>query len=220
MSNSGRWRIVLGSAAAIAAIIFVALLPGRQAPKHIESSFPTAVPSEAPRASRNRPARQPYRTAREDQRPESQTAARDTTRHTYKSKYESFMVELNGADTMDLRQLRGIGSTYAKRIVKYRHLLGGYRSKEQLKEVYGMSDSLYAAIAPHILVDTSLATTLDANKATIDELKRHPYLDYYQAKAIVSYRNRNGNFRSKEELMNVTLIDQETYNKIEQYISI
>lgn len=144
----------------------------------------------------------------------------DAPKTEYHSKYDDFKVELNSADTLDLKELRGIGSTFAKRIVKYRDLLGGFFSKEQVKEVYGMSDSLYQSILPHLLVDTQQVTRIDLNTATIDQLKRHPYLDYYQAKAIVRSREKNGNYATVDELLDIALIDQETYNKIKNYITI
>ena len=43
--------------------------------------------------------------------------------------------ELNSADSLDLVQLYNIGPTIARRILKYRSLLGGYFCKEQLHEV-------------------------------------------------------------------------------------
>ena len=40
-------------------------------------------------------------------------------------------VELNSADSLTLIELNGIGSSYAKRILKYRSILGGYVAVEQ-----------------------------------------------------------------------------------------
>ena len=53
-------------------------------------------------------------------------------------------VELNSCDSAALVALNGIGASYAKRILKYRTMLGGYISVEQLKEVYGFSEELYS----------------------------------------------------------------------------
>ena len=44
-------------------------------------------------------------------------------------------VELNTADSAMLDAVRGIGPYYAKKILRYRELLGGYYSVEQLKEI-------------------------------------------------------------------------------------
>jgi competence protein ComEA len=44
-------------------------------------------------------------------------------------------VELNSADSTDLVELYGIGPVFANRILKYRDLLGGFYSVNQLLEV-------------------------------------------------------------------------------------
>lgn len=128
-------------------------------------------------------------------------------------------VSLNNADTLDLQQLYNIGPVFARRIVNYRTALGGFVDKGQLMEVYGMDSARYADIAPYITLDTPAVRLLDINSATIDQLKRHPYLDYYQAKAIVRLREKEGLYRTASDLKKVPLIDQETYNKISPYIT-
>ena len=127
-------------------------------------------------------------------------------------------IELNTADTSDLKELRGIGSGYAKRIVKYRQQLGGFYKPEQLLEVYGFSQELYEKVAPNITIDGDELRKINLNTATIDQLKRHPYLDYYQAKAIVNYREKYGKFTTVNDLLKTNLIYQETFDKIKPYL--
>lgn len=127
--------------------------------------------------------------------------------------------ELNSADSMDLVQLYNIGPTMARRILKYRALLGGYCRKEQLQEVYGMDSARYADIAPHLTVDTSNIDKIDINTASVDQLKRHPYLDYYQAKAVVRLRDERGPYRQPTDLLNIPTIDTQTFKRIEQYLT-
>lgn len=136
------------------------------------------------------------------------------------SKYDNFKVKINGSDTNDWKELKGIGSAYARRIVNYRKSLGGYYSKAQLKEVYGMTDELYHLIEPHLIENGDEITPINLNSAELNELKRHPYLDYYQAKAIVNYREKIGKFNSIDEVLNVSLIDTTTFNKIKIYLTI
>lgn len=127
-------------------------------------------------------------------------------------------IELNTADTADLKELRGIGSGYAKRIIKYRERLGGFCKPEQLMEVYGFSQELYEKVAPSITIDADEVRKININTATIDQLKRHPYLDYYQAKAIVNYRNSSGRFATVNDLLKANLIYPETFEKIKPYL--
>lgn len=144
---------------------------------------------------------------------------RDTAAHQLR-RYEkpTITLDLNNADTLDLQQLRGIGPAYARRICNYRTKLGGFYSKEQLREVYGMTEELYNRVAPHLTIDTTTLVKLNLNAATFKELNNHPYLDYHQVKAIMQYRQKCGKFNKKEDLLKVNLIDQETYNKINPYI--
>ena len=141
-------------------------------------------------------------------------------RHTLPKKRKIFIIELNTSDTIDLKELPRIGSVFAKRIVKYRNLLGGFCKKEQLLEVYGLNDEIYEAISPYIMIDTGFITKININTATLQDLKHHPYLDYYQAKAIVKYRNIGNTFVSIDDLKNITLIDDITFEKIEPYLCV
>lgn len=70
--------------------------------------------------------------------------------------YKSLRIELNSADTTELKKLRGIGSKLSQRIVKYRNKIGGYHTLEDLKAIYGLSEDTYQEIIPHLWIDTSV----------------------------------------------------------------
>lgn len=129
-------------------------------------------------------------------------------------------VELNAADTAQLKRLRGIGDVLAKRIVAYRSKLGGFSSVNQLKEVWGISPEVAQKIIPYLTVDVSKVKKIPINKSGIDRLKNHPYINFYRAKAIYEYRKNNGKITSIEECKT---IDDESLNpqfweKIEPYL--
>lgn len=128
------------------------------------------------------------------------------------------VVNLNHADSVTLKKLPGIGKTLSKRIVKYRNALGGFATVEQLKEVYGISDSLYKRLLPYIdfVADLEL---LEINANTVVELKRHPYISYRQAKSIVSYRMMHGPFNHVGDLQKIHNLDSNWLNKVEPYLS-
>ncbi len=138
----------------------------------------------------------------------------------YQTQYpkKSLSFELNTADSLDLVQLYNIGPVIARRILKYRSLLGGYVRREQLREVYGIDSARYNDIAPHLTVDPSRITPIDINTADIDRLKRHPYLDYYQAKAIIRLREERGAYAGVRDILNIPIIDSETFTRIEPYL--
>ena len=109
-------------------------------------------------------------------------------------------VELNSADTLLLKQVPGIGSSYARRIVKYRKLLGGYTSVSQLRELYGMDEARYIQLEPWFEVDTTLLVKLSVNHAEYKELLRHPYLDAAQTRVIDRLRRQKNGLKGWYEL--------------------
>jgi len=131
-----------------------------------------------------------------------------------------FNIELNSSDTLDLQELRGIGPGFARRIVKYRDMLGGFYKKEQLLEVYGLDSVTYKKILPDITIDPSKIKKININTVDVKDLKKHPYFDYYIAKAIVTFRSQNGNFKSVDDLRKVNLIYDDIFLKIKPYISL
>lgn len=133
---------------------------------------------------------------------------------------ESLVFDLNHTDTLDLQALKGVGPSYARRIVAYRNKLGGYTNVEQLKEVYGMTKELYAQIAPHLVVKNPQLRKINLNTENIKELMAHPYIDFYLAKAIISFRKEYGAFQQVEDVRKVHLLDEETYKKVFPYLDI
>lgn len=213
-------------------VVFSAVVPAVVAllillPKQEEQPVPETVPEAASAIQTSAAEAAPQRSFRHrsdtavrhgaDPRPASPAAA-VAPAPASPAGFRRTRVQLNSADTLDWQQLRGIGPVFARRIVRYRSLLGGFVGKDQLLEVYGMDSARYLSIAPYIDTDSAETEQLDINSATIDQLKRHPYLDYYQAKAIVRLREKEGAYRSVSDLRRLPVIDTETYNKILPYI--
>lgn len=128
-------------------------------------------------------------------------------------------VQINNCTPEQLMALRGIGTGYASRILKYRDILGGYVRVEQLKEVYGMNDSLYEAIKDLINIQPELVRKININTATEEEFRQHPYTRN-MAKYIIVYRKDIGQFKRIEEFRQVPLINEEKYRKIAPYLSL
>ncbi len=130
----------------------------------------------------------------------------------------SKIMDLNSADSAQLTTIKGIGPFYAKAIIRYRELLGGYNSKEQLMEVWKFDQEKYKAIEKFITVDVSKAKKININTCTAKELK-HPYISWKIANGIINYREKHGIFNTVEELKKTDLLDEVTLLKIAPYLS-
>jgi DNA uptake protein ComE-like DNA-binding protein len=130
------------------------------------------------------------------------------------------IIDLNTADSVALLTLNGIGPSFAKRIIKYRNLLGGFYSKTQLLEVYGFDQGKLDKIEAYCEVSSGGLTKIHVNSVKTEELKKHPYLDYYTAKAIVDQRIILGKYASIQQIKEIPLIHDDLYNKIKPYLLI
>ena len=129
------------------------------------------------------------------------------------------VVELNSADTTILKKVPGIGSTFARRIVKYRELLGGYVSVQQLTEVYGIDNERYEELKPWFIADSSFVRKLNVNQAPIRELYRHPYIDSQQARAINQLRRQKGRLTGWENLRLLEEFSEADRERLSHYLS-
>ena len=131
---------------------------------------------------------------------------------------KKILVELNSADSVTLLTLYGIGPSFAKRIIKYRNLLGGFYSKQQLLEVYGFDQGRLDKIDAFCEVSSAGIKKININSIKTEELKKHPYLDYYTAKAIVDQRIVLRKFTSVQQIKEIPLIHDELFVKIRNYL--
>lgn len=128
----------------------------------------------------------------------------------------------NTADSSTLVHL-GFKPWQAKNMVKYRAAGGKYRKPEDLKKLYGMTDSMYQVLTPYIYIareevdsvavdslrKDSLPRWKEENKDTIlnlrtadtVELKMIHGIGSYRARQIVRYREQLGGFVSVEQVL-------------------
>ena len=109
---------------------------------------------------------------------------------------EGETMALNLADTSMLKRVPGIGSYYAREIVRYGQRLGGYVDVSQLREI----EDLPEEVCRFFLVKDAVVRKLNVNKLTLGQLKSHPYLNFYQARSILDYRRLRGPLRSMDDL--------------------
>lgn len=127
--------------------------------------------------------------------------------------------ELNTADTALLQQLKGVGSFSANRIARYRKELGGFYSLTQLSEIKGLYPETLARLQSMTKIDPTQINTLNANKVSLEKLRAHPYLSFYQAKVIVELRKSRGQLHSIEELRAFKEFTNEDLDRLKWYLS-
>lgn len=124
-------------------------------------------------------------------------------------------VVLNVADTTALKQVPGIGSYYARRIASYGKQLGGYVSAEQLLEIEGFPEDAL----PYFQVATGNVHKLNVNTLSLSKLRQHPYLNFYQARAICDYRRLKGPLHSLDDLKMLPEFPADVIARLRPYVS-
>jgi len=127
-------------------------------------------------------------------------------------------MELNAADSIDLIRIKGIGPVYSSRIIRYRALLGGFYSLEQLWEIYGMDSLKFKFLSSSLYIDSSLIRRSDINEASFTSLVRHPYFTRQEVSDLIHYRNFAGEIKELTELKVNQVIDSTGYEKIKHYL--
>ncbi len=128
------------------------------------------------------------------------------------------LIDLNLADTTQLKTLPGIGSVLARRIVRFREKLGGFYTIEQLREVYHLPHETYQKIYPRLTL-TGRPRTLSLNHSSWEKLASHPYISRSLADFIITRRNSKP-FTAVEQLRESFLVDGQLYAKLVPYITL
>lgn len=122
---------------------------------------------------------------------------------------------LNRVDTAELKKVPGIGSGLAKMIVAYRRRLGGFFTVQQLREINYMPDSLLKWF--HI--EQPPLPVLKVNHFSLERLRSHPYLNFYQAKVIVTYRRKKGVLKNSHQLSLYEEFTAKDLERLSPYLS-
>lgn len=128
---------------------------------------------------------------------------------------EGTQIDLNNADTTELKRIPGIGSGIARQIVAYRQRLGGFVSVAQLREMTHLDTLLHR----WFVANPCELRRLRVNKDGLDKLRAHPYMNFYKARAIVEYRKKRGRLQSLAQLAVLDEFNEEELRRIAPYLS-
>jgi DNA uptake protein ComE-like DNA-binding protein len=128
------------------------------------------------------------------------------------------IMNLNICDSASLVALPGIGPVLSSRIIKYRNLIGGYVSVDQLKEVYGLPEETFDMISAWVIADSLTIRKIMINDWDFRQLIRHPYFQRSEVSAILKYRELNGRISGIGDMIENNLVSAETAIKIRPYL--
>ena len=123
-------------------------------------------------------------------------------------------IDLATADTTALKRIPGIGSYYARRIIDYGQRLGGYVSLSQLNEI----EDFPQEALPYLTLNAASIRQLNINTLSLNELKRHPYINFYQARAITDYLRQHGPISDLSDLRFLSDFPPEAIQRLRPYV--
>ncbi|PCJ65489.1 MAG: hypothetical protein COA58_08745 [Bacteroidetes bacterium] len=135
-------------------------------------------------------------------------------------KIEPLLVSINTASESDLDKIKGIGPTYAKRIIERREQLGGFTDSSQLSEVYGLTEETIERILPYLAFEGNDIRKIHLNSGDIKSLASHPYLSYGESKAIVNYRIQHGSFAKINDITRMHIFRGKDIDRILPYLDL
>lgn len=184
----------------------------------------------------------------------SRTTASKTTVHTSVSAAATtacgiVSLDINTASADELKKLKGIGDVFAQEIISYRESSGGFRNIEEIMNVKGIGESIFADIRNHIYVADPVYDTRDEtpvskepaeeepheeehtptleelapiniNTADRDILLMLPHVDEDTADRMIEFRESTGGFRNEYELLLIEGLSHSDVDDIIQFITI
>lgn len=125
---------------------------------------------------------------------------------------------VNAGNLSAWQSLPGIGEYRASRIIRYRNQFGGFYSLDQLRATPDLPDSVFQQILPYLTVGP-VFRKVAINRASFEDLKRHPYINRNLANVIVKNREKFGPFANVEDLNRIRLITDKNRPTIVPYLS-
>ncbi|MDN5359723.1 MAG: competence protein ComEA [Thermotogaceae bacterium] len=142
------------------------------------------------------------------------------------------LIDVNTANAMELQLLKGIGTTKADAIVKYRETNGSFSKKEDIMNVPGIGPATYEKIKDRLQITEksmdeskqeqhhSEEERININRASQLQLEKLPGIGPVKARSIVEYRELNGDFNDLPDLILVKGIGEKTFEQIKPMITI
>ncbi|MBR5205822.1 MAG: helix-hairpin-helix domain-containing protein [Alistipes sp.] len=137
---------------------------------------------------------------------------------TYSAERVTFPIDVNSADSAMLRRVRGIGEKSVMHILRYRELLGGYYSVEQISELKVVTPDNFRIISQQIWCDSARIKKICINFAGLKALEVHPYITNRMLRRIINHRELKGGWSTIEEMIESNIFTEEEAKRIAPYL--
>jgi DNA uptake protein ComE-like DNA-binding protein len=140
-------------------------------------------------------------------------------------RFDPNTITMTGLDSLAIPEQIG------RNLIRYREKGGVIRKAGDLRKLYGMTDSLYASLAPYIKLrvkpyerkssENELHKVeyfeFDPNRVTEEELKKLGFTSF-QTRNLAEFRKKGGKFRQKSDLLKIYGIDSLFFRTIREWI--
>ncbi len=139
-----------------------------------------------------------------------------------------FVFNPNTASLQELQKL-GFSKKQTATIKNYLDKGGSFKTKEDLKKIYGISTEQYNKLEPYIFIEKDETKdkiikesiiVVELNSSTEEELAKLKGIGEYTAKAIINYRNKLGGFTHIDQLAEIKSINKEHFNAFKSQLKI
>lgn len=126
-------------------------------------------------------------------------------------------LDINLADTTALMTIPGIGPYYARKIIAYRSRLGGFAHPHQVLEAAPRLDE--QALDYCTCSVSPLLQLVQVNTLSLNQLTKHPYITFTQARAIHDYKRKYGRIKSLNTLQSFPEFTSHDLTRLAPYLS-
>ena len=137
----------------------------------------------------------------------------DNKKNTVKKLTQGEFVDINTADTAELKRIPGIGSYFARRIVELRQRRQAFVSPDELLSIRNFPET-----ALTYMTASQNFAKIHINQSSLQQLKAHPLINYTQATDILRYRRLNGNIRSVNDISNLPSFTSEQLSRLAPFL--
>ncbi len=134
------------------------------------------------------------------------------------SNAKNSLVDLNKADSAELRGVYGIGEKSVEAILNFRCALGGFYSVEQLSELKVVTESNFEKIIQQILCDSCDISKIDVNFASAKTIKGHPYITDKALRRLLKIRELKGGWSTIKEMTDDKIFSNEEATRVRPYL--